>query len=76
LLRKLLIILPFYFNLLFKFFCFTYVLAKNTKIKAGMVAHPVTWEVVIRRIAVQGQPGQKVSKTPYQQISWNGGTCT
>jgi hypothetical protein len=29
-----------------------------------------TWEAEIRRIMVQGQPRQKVSKTPSQPISW------
>jgi hypothetical protein len=27
-----------------------------------------TWEAEIGRIMVQGQPGQKVSKTPFQPI--------
>jgi hypothetical protein len=31
---------------------------------------PATWEVQIRRIAILGQPGQKVSMTPSQSISW------
>jgi hypothetical protein len=29
-----------------------------------------TWEVEIGRITVQGQPEQKVSETPSQQINW------
>jgi hypothetical protein len=28
-----------------------------------------TWEVAIRRFMVQGQPSQKVSETPIQQMS-------
>jgi hypothetical protein len=31
--------------------------------------YPATWEVKIKRTGVQGQYGQKVSKTPFQQIS-------
>jgi hypothetical protein len=30
---------------------------------------PATWEVEIRRIVICGQPRQKVSGTPSQQIS-------
>jgi hypothetical protein len=30
---------------------------------------PAIQEVEIRRIMVRGQPGQKVSETPFQQIS-------
>jgi hypothetical protein len=30
----------------------------------------VTWEVGIRRIAIQGQPRQRVSKTLSEEISW------
>jgi hypothetical protein len=31
---------------------------------------PATWEAEIGRIFIQGQPRQKVSKTPSQQVSW------
>jgi hypothetical protein len=31
---------------------------------------PTTQERAIRRIIVQGQPEQKVSKTPSQQTNW------
>jgi hypothetical protein len=34
-----------------------------------------TWEVEIGRIVVQGQPRQKVCKTPSQQMAGFGGTC-
>jgi hypothetical protein len=33
-------------------------------------AIPAIPEMEIRKIAVQGQPGQKFSKTPSQSISW------
>jgi hypothetical protein len=36
---------------------------------------PAIQEAEIRRIAVQGQPGQKVSKTLNQQNAGHGGTC-
>jgi hypothetical protein len=35
-------------------------------------SHPATLEAEIRRMAVQGQLGQKVSMTPSQQTSWVG----
>jgi hypothetical protein len=41
--------------------------------RVGVVAHncePAIWEVEIMRTVVQGQPGQKVIKTPSQQKSW------
>jgi hypothetical protein len=34
-----------------------------------------TWEAKIRRIAVQGQPAQKVPKTPISTIAGHGDTC-
>jgi hypothetical protein len=34
-----------------------------------------TWEVEIGRIMIQGQPRQKVSKTPSQPMTGYGGTC-
>jgi hypothetical protein len=37
---------------------------------------PATQKAEIRRITVQGQPRQKVTKTPYQPIkAGHGGTC-
>jgi hypothetical protein len=33
-----------------------------------------TWEAEIRRITVQGQPGEKVSKIPFQSIAEHGGS--
>jgi hypothetical protein len=35
----------------------------------NMLINPDIWEVEIGRIAVRGQTGQKVSKTPSQQIT-------
>jgi hypothetical protein len=35
---------------------------------------PAIQEVEIRRTEVQSQPRQKVSKTPYKQKGWPGGT--
>jgi hypothetical protein len=36
----------------------------------------VTWEVEMRRITIQGQPGQKVSENPSQPIkAGHGGGC-
>jgi hypothetical protein len=40
--------------------------------RVGVVAHncePAIWEVEIMRTVVQGQPGQKVIKTPSQQTA-------
>jgi hypothetical protein len=34
-----------------------------------------TWETEIRKITVQGQPRQKVCKTPSQPIAGNDGAC-
>jgi hypothetical protein len=41
-----------------------------------MLVIPVVWVVDIRRITVQGHPGQKVSKTPSQLIKLGMVLCT
>jgi hypothetical protein len=40
-------------------------------VEVAHICNPATWEAEIRRIEVQSQPGQKVSKTPSQSISWD-----
>jgi hypothetical protein len=35
-----------------------------------MLVIPVTEEVELRRIGIQGPPGQKVRETPSQSIGW------
>jgi hypothetical protein len=32
---------------------------------------PTTWEVEIRKITIQGQPGEKLGRTPFQTINWS-----
>jgi hypothetical protein len=46
------------------------VLLKSERERERENVTPVTQETEIRRIMVQGQPGQKVSKTPSHQTSW------
>jgi hypothetical protein len=40
-----------------------------------MLVLPATWEVDIRRISVQNQPGQNVSKIPSKPIAGHDGPC-
>jgi hypothetical protein len=40
-----------------------------------MLVISTTWEAEMEKMAEQGQPGQKVFKTPSQPIKSSGGVC-